>query len=124
MILGLRTCVYFVPEDQLTAAKEWYAKVTGLAPHYDTPYYVGFGVGGFELGVHPGGQAPGPGGAVCYWGTPDIAAELARLKGLGAKEVTAIQDVGGGIKLATIADPWGNLIGVIENPHFDPKAVK
>ena len=124
MILGLRTCVYFVPEDQLTAAKEWYARVAGVPPYWDTPYYVGFNVGGFELGIHPGGQPPGPGGAVAYWGTPDIAAEMERLKGLDAREVTAIQDVGGGIKLATVADPFGNLFGVIENPQFDPAKVK
>jgi len=124
MILGLRTAVYFVPEDQLTRARDWYAQATGLAPYWDTPYYVGFNVGGFELGVHPGGHAPGPGGTVAYWGTADIAAEVERLKQIGAKEVTPIQDVGGGIKLATLAVPFGNLFGVIENPHFDPAAVK
>jgi predicted enzyme related to lactoylglutathione lyase len=124
MILGLRTCVYHVPPDQLARAKEWYARVAGVAPYYDTPYYVGFNVGGFELGVHPGGETPGPGGAVSYWGTADIAAEVARLKHLGATEVEAIQDTGEGIKVATLADPFGNLIGVIENPQFNPAAVR
>src|SRR6185295_3575378 len=124
MILGLRTCVYFVPEDQLTRAKEWYAQAAGIAPYWDTPYYVGFNVGGFELGVHPGGQAPGPGGSAAYWGTPDMAAEVERFVGIGAVIATTIQDVGAGLKVATLADPFGNHFGVIENPHFKPGEVK
>jgi predicted enzyme related to lactoylglutathione lyase len=123
MILGLRTCVVYVRTEQLDAAKKWYASVVGVAPYFDTPYYVGFNVGGFELGVHPEGE-PGPGGVCAYWGTPDIAAEVKRLVGLGAKLVSDVQEVGGGIKVATVADPFGNHFGVIENPHFDVKAVK
>lgn len=123
MILGLRTCVVYVRTEQLDAAKKWYASVVGVAPYFDTPYYVGFNVGGFELGVHPEGE-PGPGGVCAYWGTPDIAAEVKRLVGLGAKIVSDVQEVGGGIKVATVADPFGNHFGVIENPHFDVKAVK
>jgi predicted enzyme related to lactoylglutathione lyase len=123
MILGLRTCVVHVRTEQLAAAKAWYASVVGVAPYFDTPYYVGFNVGGFELGLHPEGE-PGPGGVVVYWGTPDIAAEVKRLVGLGAKVVSDVQDVGEGIKVATVADPFGNHFGVIENPHFDVKAVK
>lgn len=124
MILGLRTCIYHVPADQLDRAKAWYAQVAGVAPYFDQPFYVGFTVGGFELGLHPGGQTPGPGGAVAYWGTADIAAEVARLTQLGATVVGEIQDVGEGIKVATLADPFGNPIGVIENPHFDAAAVR
>lgn len=124
MILGLRTVVYYVPENKLTQARDWYAKAVGIAPYYDTPYYVGFNVGGFELGVHPGGQAPGPGGSAAYWGTPDIVAEVERLVGIGAKIASPIQDVGEGIKVATLADPFGNHFGVIENPHFEVKAVR
>ena len=123
MILGLRTCVVHVRTDQLDAAKKWYASVVGVAPYFDTPYYVGFNVGGFELGVHPEGT-PGPGGVGVYWGTPDIAVEVKRLVGLGAKLVGDIQEVGGDIKVADVADPFGNHFGVIENPHFDPKSVK
>jgi predicted enzyme related to lactoylglutathione lyase len=123
MILGLRTCVVHVRTEQLDAAKTWYASVVGVAPYYDTPYYVGFNVGGFELGVHPEGE-PGPGGVVTYWGVPDAAAEVKRLVGLGAKVVSDVQDVGEGIRVATVADPFGNHFGVVENPHFDVKAVK
>ena len=62
--------------------------------------------------------------ACAYWGTADVAAELKRLLGLGAKLVSDVQDVGGGIKVAAVADPFGNHLGVIENPHFDAKAVR
>lgn len=123
MILGLRTCIYNVRPDQLAAAKEWYARLAGVAPYFDEPFYVGFNVGGFELGLHPEDE-PGPGGTVAYWGTADAAAEVARLEGMGAKVVRPVQDVGGDVKVATVADPFGNLIGVIQNPHFDPAAVK
>jgi len=123
MILGLRTCVVHVRTEQLDAAKAWYASVVGVAPYFDTPYYVGFNVGGFELGLHPEGE-PRPGSVAIYWGTPDAADEVKRLAGLGAKVVSDVQDVGEGIKVATVADPFGNHFGVIENPHFDPKAVK
>ncbi len=74
MILGLRTVVVYVRTEQLEEAKKWYAAVVGVAPYYDTPYYVGFNVGGFELGIHPEGT-PGPGGVCAYWGTADVAAE-------------------------------------------------
>ena len=123
MILGLRTVVVYVRTEQLEEAKKWYESIVGVAPYYDTPYYVGFNVGGFELGIHPEGN-PGPGGVCAYWGTADVAVEVKRLVGLGAKLVSDTQDVGGGIKVATVADPFGNHFGVIENPHFDVKAVK
>lgn len=122
MILGLRTFVAYVPEQHLHDAKEWYARFAGVRPYFDQPFYVGFNVGGFELGLHPG--EPGPGGTCAYWGTPDIHAELTRVTNLGASVVEGVQDVGDGILVATIADPFGNEIGLIQNPHFDPRAVR
>ncbi|HVL14426.1 MAG TPA: VOC family protein [Gemmata sp.] len=124
MILGLRTWLVCVRPEQLDAAKAWYASVVGGPPYFDQPFYVGFNVGGFELGLDPNGGEPGPGGTLAYWGTPDAAAEVARLVGLGATVAEDVKDVGGGIKVATLADPFGNRLGVIENPHFDPKAVR
>lgn len=120
MMLGLRSVIY--PVRDLAAAKAWYAGVLGAAPYFDQPFYVGFAVGGFELGLVPDG-APGAGGATAYWGVADAAAELARLAGLGAVPHEALQDVGGGIRVATLLDPDGNRLGIIENPHFDPAAV-
>jgi predicted enzyme related to lactoylglutathione lyase len=123
MILGLRTFIAHVRPEQLAAAKTWYTQFAGVAPYFDQPFYVGFNVGGFELGLHPEGE-PGPGGVVAYWGTADIAAEVARVTAIGATVVSAIQDVGEGIRVATIADPFGNQVGLIQNPHFDVNAVK
>jgi predicted enzyme related to lactoylglutathione lyase len=123
MILGLRTCIVRVRTEQLEAAKAWYTKFAGVEPYFDMPFYVGFNVGGFELGLHPGGE-PGSGGVEVYWGTADIAAEFARVVGIGATVVKPVEDVGEGIMVATLADPFGNHVGLIQNPHFDVKAVK
>jgi len=95
----------------------------GVAPYFDQPFYVGYSVGGFELGLIPDGT-PGPDGASALWGTPDAAAELARLTGLGAAVHEPVKDVGEGIKVAAVRDPFGNVFGLIENPHFDLKAVR
>ena len=118
MFLGLRTVAYRV--DDLDAAKTWYSEALGIAPYFDEPYYVGFNVGGFELGLHPPEEdAPvGIGGATVYWGVDDIEVAVERLLALGATLHGEIQDVGEGILVASVVDPFGNLLGVIRNPHF------
>ncbi len=121
MIRGLRTVIYHVTD--LAAAKAWYARVVEREPYFDQSFYVGFNVGGFELGLVPGGT-PGAGGSVAYWGVPDAAAELERLQTLGATIREPLQDVGEGIKVAVVADPFGNSVGIIENPHFDAAKVQ
>jgi predicted enzyme related to lactoylglutathione lyase len=121
MIKGLRTVSY--PVTDLARARDWYAKVFGTAPYSDQPYYVGFAIGGFELGLVPDGT-PGNAGAVAYWAVDDIDAEVARIVGLGGGVHEAVKDVGDGIRVADLLDPFGNLIGLIENPHFDPGAVR
>ena len=102
MLLGLRTVVYKVAD--LAAAKAWYARVFDIAPYFDEPFYVGFNVGGYELGLDPD--------------TSDLAAVLERAAGRGAAVAEPLQDVGGGIKVAALRDPFGNLVGLIENPSF------
>ena len=116
--LGLRSAICAV--DDLERAKAWYRELLGVEPYFDQPFYVGFNVGGFELGLHPSGDdlKPGPGGAVPYWGVERMDEAWPRVLGLGAKPIHAPQDVGEGIKVATAADPFGNWIGLIENPHF------
>lgn len=121
MIHGLRTVVY--PVADLAAAKAWYAEVFGVAPYFDQPFYVGFSVGGFELGLLPDGQ-PGTTGSAVYWGVDDIEAEVQRITALGATIHGAIQDVGENIRTAELADPFGNLLCLIYNPHFDLTAVR
>jgi predicted enzyme related to lactoylglutathione lyase len=119
MIQGLRTVVY--PVGDLQAGVAWYSKVLVVAPYYDAPY-TGFTVGGFVLGLIPDDE-PGSAGAHAYWGTADAAAELARLETLGATMASPLQDVGDGVRLFTVHDPFGNLFGVIENPQFDLRKI-
>ncbi len=118
MLLGLRT--WKVVTRDLERAKAWYARVVGKAPYFDQPFYVGFEVGGYELGIVPaeGADQPGTNGAVTYWGVDDVDAAYARLLELGAEPHEPIADVGGGIRLGTVLDPDGNVLGVIFNPHF------
>ncbi len=120
MFLGLRTVIY--PAADLARGKAWYASVLGFDPYFDQPYYVGFNVGGFELGLIPDGT-PSVDGPQAWWGVGDAEAEYARLLELGATALEPVKDVGGGIKVAAVVDPLGNRLGVIENPHFVPKAV-
>lgn len=111
MLQGLRTVVYHV--NDLAAATAFYTNVVGAPPYFNEPFYVGFKVGGYELGLLPDKE-----GVCTYWGTSDIVAEHARLLAAGASANDAIADVGEGIKTATVIDPFGNVIGIIENPHF------
>jgi predicted enzyme related to lactoylglutathione lyase len=121
MILGLRTVIY--PAKDLAAARQWYAQVLNQQPYFDQPFYVGFQVGGFELGLIPDAQA-GTSGPQPLWGVVDITAAYARLLEMGAKSLEPITDVGGGISVAAVIDPFGNRFGIIQNPHFDPGTVR
>jgi predicted enzyme related to lactoylglutathione lyase len=117
VIQGLRTAVYFVPD--VARGRDWYARALGIEPYFDEPFYVGFNVGGFELGLHPGAPEAGhEGGVEVYWGVADIQAALDHFLAAGAGKLKEIQDVGGGIKLVLVLDPFGNRFGLIENPHF------
>src|ERR1044072_2856473 len=100
MFQGLRTVIYHV--DDIEQAKAWYASVLGFAPYFDEPFYIGFNVGGFELGLDPNGENVAKGNnAVAYWGVADIAAAFEKLTASGAESVSQITDVGEGIKVAT-----------------------
>ena len=117
MILGLRTAIY--PTADLARGKAWYSQLLGKEPYFDQPFYVGFNVGGFELGLVPD-QPPAAAddGPISFWGVADIHAARQRLIDFGAVPVTEITDVGDGIKVTTVRDPFRNLVGLIENPHF------
>lgn len=121
MILGLRTAIYPAPD--LAAAKLWYSRVLGQEPYFDEPFYVGFSVGGFELGLLPDAQ-PGTVGPQPLWGVSCIEYAYARLLELGASALQPVTEVGEGIKVAAVQDPFGNRFGIIENPHFNTKAVR
>ena len=116
--LGLRTAIYRVGD--LEAAKKWYTDVLGKGPYFDQPFYVGFDVGGYELGLLPDKDRTGQGlgGSIAFWGVEDADAAYAHLLEKGAVKHNSVKDVGDGIKVAVVLDPFGNPFGVIENPHF------
>jgi lactoylglutathione lyase len=117
-LLGLRTTIYKVAD--LVKAKEWYSEVLGFAPYFDQPFYVGFSVEGFELGLIPDAHTGDKSDSVStYWGVENIDASYQQLLSHGASPSEAPQDVGGGIWVAMVKDPWGNPFGIICNPHFD-----
>jgi lactoylglutathione lyase len=115
--LGLRTTIYRVSD--LHAAKEWYAKAFGFQPYFDEPFYVGFDISGFELGLL---QEEGPmkkgENVIAYWGVEDIDKAYKSLIDIGATEIEKPTNVGGVIVVASVKDPWGNAIGIIFNPEF------
>lgn len=124
MFQGLRTVIYHV--NDLDRAKAWYSSVLGIVPYFDQPFYVGFSVGGFELGLDHNmtGITSGSGSVSVYWGVSDCEAAFKRLLELGASAHSPVQDVGGGIRVASVNDPFGNVLGVIENPNFSIDATK
>ena len=117
--LGLRTAVYKV--EDLGKAKKWYAEVLGIDPYFDEPFYVGFSVGGYELGLLPQeseDSSSGPGGVSVYWGVETIEEMYSRLIDLGASPHEEPTNVGGELMVATVKDPRGNIFGLIYNPAF------
>ena len=117
MLKGLRTALYHVRD--LDAAKAWYTEVLGKGPYFDEAFYVGFNVGGFELGLDPDLTGVEFGSShAAYWGVDNLDQGHARLISLGAKPHREPQDVGGGIRIASVIDPFGNVLGLIENPLF------
>ena len=118
MVQGLATVIYHVSD--VNEAKAWYAKAFQVEPYFDQPCYVGFNIGGYELGLDPNDKVTraGRGGAVAYWRVTEIDAAVRHFVSMGAALVVNAQEVGEGIKVATVSDPFGNLIGLIENPHF------
>ena len=115
MIRGLRTAIYPAPD--LERGKRFYSAALGIEPYFDQPFYVGYAASGFELGLIPDGE-PGRTGVQVYWASDDAAAEVERLVSIGAEVHEAVKDVGEGIKVGLVRDPFGNLFGIIQNPHF------
>ncbi|WP_030761143.1 MULTISPECIES: VOC family protein [unclassified Streptomyces] len=124
MLRGFATINFWA--DDLEAAKAWYAEVLGIAPYFERPGYAEFRIGDYqhELGIvdrrhAPPGAAEKPGGAVAYWAVDDLPAVRQRLLDLGAEEyqpVTAHGD--GGFVTASVTDPFGNVLGIMRNPHY------
>lgn len=113
MFKKLRTVIYHA--DDLEKAKEWYISVTGVYPYFDEEFYVGFDIDGCELGIDPDMSLVKEGNtSVAYWAVDDIEACVEKLKQVNATIINDVNEVGGGIKVAVVNDPWGNAVGLIE----------
>src|SRR4249920_1967270 len=114
MTSGIKTILY--PVKDLARAKALYSNLLGVEPDMDEPYYVGFRVGDQDFGLDPNGHSKGMAGPIGYWHVDDINESLKGLLDAGAVELQAIQDVGGGKLVASVTDPDGNVIGLIQAP--------
>ena len=113
MFKKLRTVIYNVPD--LQKAKEWYINLTGNQPYFDEVFYVGFDFNGSELGLHPIDDTVTRGNqTVSHWAVDEIEHCVKKLVAAGATVLYDTAEVGGGIKVATLIDPWGNAVGLIE----------
>lgn len=129
ILRGLTTISFWAAD--LEAAKQWYTDLLGIAPYFERPgpdgkpAYIEFRLGDYqhELGIiHSNfaskGAAAGPGGAVIYWHIDDVAAVLEKVKALGAAEYEPITERGAGFVTASVIDPFGNILGIMYNPHY------
>jgi predicted enzyme related to lactoylglutathione lyase len=113
MFKKLRTVIYHVSD--LQKAKEWYQQITGIAPYFDMPFYVGFNINGCELGLDPDmANATNGNHSFAYWSVDDIDTCVQNLLLANATIIENIKDVGEGTRVATLLDLWGNGIGLIE----------
>jgi predicted enzyme related to lactoylglutathione lyase len=128
MFRGFATISYFA--DDMTAAEAWYTEVLGMPPYFrrdveGKPAYLEYRIGDYqaELGLIDSRFAPhdvsgGPAGVIMQWHVDDLEASLARLISLGAKELQGITPRGEGFVTASVVDPFGNVIGIMTNPHY------
>jgi predicted enzyme related to lactoylglutathione lyase len=117
--------------DDVAAAVAWYTEFLGVEAYFvrsapdGSPAYVEFRIGDYqaELGIidrnyGPPDAATEPGGAVMYWHVDDLNATVERLLSMGAKEYEPITPRGTGFVTASVVDPFGNVLGVMYNPHY------
>jgi hypothetical protein len=112
-LLGLRSLIY--PTSDVTAAKAWWSSALSIDPYFDEPFYVGYNLGGYELGLVAAEQSDGP---TTYWGVNDVADAVAQALSRGAALRDEPSDVGDGIIVGSVENPLGQLVGFIFNPHF------
>ncbi len=115
MAHGIKTIVY--PVKDLAKAKSLFGRLAGTGPEMDQPYYVQYNVDGQQIGLDPNGHAQGFAGPVNYWSVDDIQKSIAALVEGGASMHTDVKDVGGGKLIASVTDPDGNVIGLLQNPR-------
>ena len=110
---GIKTVLH--PVSDLATAKAVYAALLGMPPQHDAPYYVGFEAAGQHIGLVPGGGPQGMTSPVAYWHVADLEAKLAEVTAAGATVKEPAHDVGGGRLVATITDPDGNVLGLLQD---------
>ena len=117
-ILGLRTASYKVSD--LKKVKEWYTQVFKAEPYFDEPFYVGFNIGGYELGLMPEKEliTEKIESCVALWSVDDINESYQHFLKCGGTSIEEPRNVGGELVVGTVKDPWGNIIGLIYNPYF------
>jgi predicted enzyme related to lactoylglutathione lyase len=110
---GIKTVLH--PVSDLERATGVYAALLGVEPQAVSSYYVGFDAEGQHIGLVPGGAAQGMTGPVAYWHVTDIEAKIAEVTAAGATVKEPAHDVGGGRLVATVADPDGNILGLLQD---------
>jgi len=110
---GVQTVLH--PVSDLARAKAVYAALLGVQPSSDSPYYVGFDAAGQQIGLVPGGGPQGMTSPVAYWHVADIEAKLAEVTAAGATVKEPARDVGEGRLVATVTDPDGNVLGLLQD---------
>ncbi|MFC5184246.1 VOC family protein [Actinomadura harenae] len=111
---GVNTIIYSVSD--VPAAKARMDMLLGVEPYSDEPYYVGYKVGGQDIGVTPKRGDASVSGPVCFFEVDDIKKAVQELGESGASVVEDIRDVGNGRLIATLKDPDGNPLGVLQDP--------
>jgi predicted enzyme related to lactoylglutathione lyase len=109
MLTRLRSAIYAAPD--LPKLKAFYSALLGAPPYFDQPYYVGYDVDGFELGLDPDAEVASQ--PIAYWRVDDLEQTIMRCEALGATPRGEIREVGGGVRMAVLRDPVGNLLGLI-----------
>ncbi|MGH3422046.1 MAG: VOC family protein [Streptosporangiaceae bacterium] len=107
---GIKTVLH--PVSDLARAKAVYAALLGVEPQADSPYYVGFEAEDQQIGLVPQSDMTSP---VAFWHVDDIEAKLAEVTAAGATVKEAPHDVGGGRLVATVTDPDGNVLGLLQD---------
>ncbi|MCW3465075.1 VOC family protein [Chitinophaga nivalis] len=120
---GLSTICYYVADHE--AARKWYTELLGIAPYFERPGYAEFRIGDYqhELGLidrryAPPGVKDSQGGVITYWHVDEVQGTLDRLLAMGATLNEPLVERGAGFVTASVLDPWGNVLGIMYNPHY------
>jgi predicted enzyme related to lactoylglutathione lyase len=106
---GVRTIIYSVKN--IARLKTLFRTLLGGEPYADSPYYVGFKVEDQDIGLDPNGHKEG---MTVYYHVADVKQSLQSLLDADSQILQEIKDVGGGGLIASVREPDGNIIGLIQ----------